>query len=248
MLIGRIHKSIAQHNWAAVSIDIIVVIVGILLAFQIDRWAEEQRNNKLEQEYLLRLKQDLEFEIESMDRASSFAENRISAVRYLSQALEDASVVQNSPTNLPWAIETATWRSFPQINAFVFGELQSSGNLALIHSESLRRNLNNHYTTLQHSSRVGMDLQAQHQFEMYTAGLLTIEELVSIENGALKNQTFLISVTRAEEIIDAFKKKDDAIALLPSLVQHHTFNKKSIVESKERAKEIIEQIDALLEP
>ncbi len=180
-----------------------------------------------------------------MDQALDYAEERIQAAKFLDRAINDSSIVMDSPETLPWAIETATWRSYPQINAFVFGELQSSGNLALIRSESLRRNLTNHYTTLQHYSHVGLDLQAQHQFERYTAGILTIDELVAVEINSWSSESFSISVARATEITEDFSQKEDAIALLPSLVQHHTFNKKVISESRERARRIILQIDAL---
>ena len=40
-------------NWLAVIVDVFVVIVRILLAFQIDRWAEQHRNQQLEMEYLI---------------------------------------------------------------------------------------------------------------------------------------------------------------------------------------------------
>jgi hypothetical protein len=245
MIIGRMRKHLEQQDWFAVTVDVVVVIVSILLAFQIERWADELRSQSLEQDYLFRLKHDLETEIARMDQALDYAEERIQAAKFLDRAINDFSIVMDSPEALPWALETATWRSYPQINAFAFGEMQSSGNLALIRSESLRRNLTNHYTTLQHYSHVGMDLQAQHHFERYTAGILTIDELVAVEINSWSSESLSISVARATEITDDFSQKEDAIALLPSLVQHHTFNKKVIGESRERARGIILQIDAL---
>lgn len=248
MILGRLRKDLVQQDWIAITVDVVVVIISILLAFQIERWADDLRTRSLEQDYLLRLKQDLGTEVVRMDQALDNAQNRIQAVKFLDQAINDSSIVIDSPVNLPWALETATWRSFPQINAFVFGELQSSGNLTLIRSESLRRNLTNHYTTLQHYSHVGMDLQAQHQFEQATAGILSIDELVAVENNSWTSDSYSISEARALDIVDDFSRKESAIALLPSLVQHHTFNMKVMYESKERVQGIVVQIDALLSP
>lgn len=248
MILSRLRKHLAQQDWVAVTVDVVVVIVSILLAFQIERWADDLRSRGLEQDYLLRLKQDMEAEIARMDQAWDYAEDRIQAVKFLDQVVNDPSKIGDSPTKLPWALETATWRSYPQINAFVFGELQSSGNLTLIRSEPLRRNLTNHYTALQHYSQVGMDLQAQHQFEQITAGILTIDELVAVENNSWRSESFSVSTARAMEIFNDFNQTENAIALLPSLVQHHTFNKKVMEESIERAQGIIAQISALLSP
>jgi hypothetical protein len=248
MILGRLRKDLVQQDWIAITVDIVVVIISILLAFQIERWADDLRSRNLEQDYLLRLQQDLETEVTRMDQALDNAQDRIQAVKFLDQAVNDSSIVIDSPSKLPWALETATWRSYPQINAFVFGELQSSGNLTLIRSESLRRNLTNHYTTLQHYSHVGLDLQAQHQFEQVTAGILSIDELVAVESNSWASDPYSVSEARALEIVDDFSRKEGAIALLPSLVQHHTFNKKVMYESKERVQEIIVQIDTLLSP
>ena len=248
MILGRLRKHLARQDWIAITVDVVVVIFSILAAFQIERWTDDLRSRNLEQNYLLRLKQDLETEVVRMDQAWNYAEDRIQAVKFLDQAVNESSIVIDSPNKLPWALETATWRSYPQINAFVFGELQSSGNLTLIRSESLRKNLTNHYTVLQHYSHVGMDLQAQHQFEQVTAGILSIDELVAVENNSWSSESYSVSVARASEIVDDFSRREGAIALLPSLVQHHTFNKKVMRESKERARGIIVQIDALLSP
>ena len=70
-----------------------------------------------------------------------YVNDRMQAVRLLEKLVKDSSNEGISYGSLPWAIETATWRSFPQIASFVYRELQSTGNLALIQAESLRRNL-----------------------------------------------------------------------------------------------------------
>lgn len=147
---------------------------------------------------------------------------------------------------MPWAIETAAWRSFPQITAFVYGELQSTGNLSLVSSESLRRDLAEHYQKLQHDSRVGLDLEAQRLYEQATAGVLTTEELVAVENASWGDQPAEVDPARSAEIVAALRNRDEAIALLPSLVQHHTFNIKAIQSAIERAQLLITKIDALV--
>ncbi len=138
MLLGRLRKNLTEINWFAVIVDVSIVIVGILLAFQIDRWADQKRNQYLELEYLVRLKHDLQMEMELMDSALEIADDRIRAVKLL-EKLTETSAVEEIPTgSLPWAVETATWRSFPNITSFVYRELQNTGNLALIQAESLR--------------------------------------------------------------------------------------------------------------
>ena len=42
MIIKRMARFIRQHDWSAVIVEIIVVIVGLMLAFQLDRWWEQR--------------------------------------------------------------------------------------------------------------------------------------------------------------------------------------------------------------
>lgn len=245
MLIGRLRDHLASHNWFAVLIDVFVVVISILVAFQIDRWAELNRNQELELEYLLRLKKDLRMEMERMESALEYANDRIEAVRFLERALNDSPGSIETTNSLPWAIETATWRSFPQITAFVYTELQSTGNLSLIRSDVLRESLADHYQVLQHEARVGLDLEAQRQFTNQTAGILTIDELVAVENGSWGGGPASVSPARAREIVAALRERGSATAWLPNLVQHHTFNTKVIARALQRAQALIDQIDAV---
>lgn len=243
----RLRKNLVESNYGILGLEIVIVIIGILVAFQIDRWAEDRREREQEYDYLVRLKEDLRIEIHSMDEAIQFAESRIAAVLLLEEVIANPSVVMEQPDAVPVAMETATWRSFPQINAFVYTELQSSGNLALIQSESLRRELANHYTSIRHYSPVGLDLDIQHQFDRLTAGILSTAELRKIEEESWNNTPNNISVERALEITQELASRQDAIDLLPNVAQHHVFNKKVIELTRGQALKIIEQIELLID-
>jgi hypothetical protein len=246
-MLERLRQNFAKSNYGPLALEIVVVILGILIAFQIDRWAEDRRDREHEYDYLVRLKDDLQNEIQSMDAALQNAESRIAAVLLLEEALANPSPVLERPSAVAAAVETATWRSFPQINAFIYSELQSTGNLALIRSESLRRNLANHYSSIRHHERVGLDLNIQHQFELLTAGILSTAELQSIEGGSWNDSTSNISTERALEISQELARRQDAVDLLPNIAQHHMFNKKVMEVTRSRTRKIIEMIDSLIE-
>jgi hypothetical protein len=78
-VLEKLRKNFIEANFANLGLEIIVVIAGILIAFQIDRWAQEGREREQERHYLVRLKEDLQFEIGLMADGMEFAEQRISA-------------------------------------------------------------------------------------------------------------------------------------------------------------------------
>jgi hypothetical protein len=243
----RFAERIKQQDWFAVGVDLLVVVVGILLALQVDNWAQGRSDRLLELVYLQHLKEDMEIERSRMEAAQDNAERRIEAARLLSQLLSAPDLAADAPSRVPWAIETASWRSFPRINAYVYGELQNSGRLVLIRSDSLRRSLAEHYTALQHDARVGEDLSAQQRFEGGTAGLLTVEELETLEQAAGDLEQLRTTPERALTLARLLSQRAAAVAELPSLVQHHTFNLRVIAQMRERSDAIIRQIDTQLQ-
>ena len=240
-------KSSANSSIGTLALEMVVVILGILIAFQIDRWAEDRRERESEYDYLVRLKEDLQIEMQSMDSALRYAESRIADVVLLEEAIANPSVALERPTAVATAVETATWRSFPQINFFVYSELQSTGNLGLVRSDSLRRDLASHYSSIRHHERVGLDLNIQHQFERLTAGMLTTAELQAIESEAWNDSTGDVAAERALEIVQELAQRPGAVDLLPNIAQHHAFNHKVMELAWERAREIIALIDTLIE-
>lgn len=246
-MLERLRRNLANTNYVPLGLELLVVILGILIAFQIERWAEERRAREQEYEYLVRLKEDLNIEIGLMDEAYAYAQSRIEAAVVLEEIVANPSISGDQAVALPLALETVSWRSFPQIDAFVYSELQSSGNLALIRSVSLRRSLANHYTSIRGYSRVGLDLDIQHQFDRLTAGILTTGELRAIEDESWQDETRTISAERAAEIIDKLLKRQGAIDLIPNMVQHHVFNQNVIQLTRDQAMKIIDQIDLLIQ-
>ena len=79
-MFDHLKKRSTEINFSTLALEIIVVMVGILIAFQIDRWGEERRERAQEYDYLVRLKEDLQFEIGRMDMAVTYADARLTAV------------------------------------------------------------------------------------------------------------------------------------------------------------------------
>ena len=246
-MIGRIRNSLAAVNYGHLAVELLVLVIGILIAFQIDRWAEGRRDRELEHDYLLRLQDDLHIEIQSIDRARSYAAARIAAILLLEESNTDPAIAVDRPGEVAAALETATWRSFPQIDAFVYSELQSTGNLALIRSVSLRRDLANHYSTLRHYAQVGLDLDLQHQFDRLTAGILTTTELQNIELDSWNEIGNVVSAERAQQIVRELQNRQGAMNLLPNLAQHHYFNQKVMESARNRTLALIELVETLIE-
>jgi len=244
---NRLLRSLRRQDWAAVAIELIVVVLGILIALQVDQWAQQKNDRELERTYLLRLKEDLAIEYADARAAEGWARDRIEAVEVLQKLASDPSAAADAPVDVPWAIETASWRSFPRVSAFAYNELQGTGQLRLLRSHALRRALADHYGRFALDAVVGEDRAAEEGFDEATAGVLTIGELTDVERAQGNRRDMAIDRSRALVMAADFAGRGEAVRRLPSMVQHHLFNLRVIGEMKARVRRLAAAVEQEIE-
>jgi hypothetical protein len=84
-------------------------------------------------------------------------------------------------------------------------------------------------------------------FTRLTAGILSTAELLDIEENELSQRQIDVLPDRALEIAREFSTRQGAVDLLPSIAQHHAFNKNVIEASRDRAQQLVATLDALIE-
>ena len=141
MLLSRLNKNLKQQNWFAVGLEIVIVVIGLLIAFQIDRWYDQAQERKRETSYLERLGENLEKDYADLQLNIEFYETVFNYGQLALAYSEGADV--GSATN--WNILVALFQSsqiWPIIPAAsTYEELKSAGELSLIRSLDLRNDM-----------------------------------------------------------------------------------------------------------
>ena len=68
MLLRRFYDHVSTQSWVAVALDLVVVVVGVFLAFQVERWYDDRRSDSMEEEYLASLAGDFAATGSDLDR------------------------------------------------------------------------------------------------------------------------------------------------------------------------------------
>jgi hypothetical protein len=121
--------------------EIILVVIGILIALQINNTNEAHKTRAKELQYLKNIRTDL---LLNIDNINTFIETRNTQIKsaniildyYEGKPLTDLSDFSNNCVNV------YTWQKFYQMNN-TFLELTNSGNLALISNDSIKNTLLN---------------------------------------------------------------------------------------------------------
>ena len=92
MILRRLAQALRNQNWFTVFVEIMVVIIGLLIGFQVDRWWEKAKTAREEANYLSLLKDDVSIVKARLDDLLFKADQRITSMHKVLRALETCSV------------------------------------------------------------------------------------------------------------------------------------------------------------
>jgi len=125
--------------------EILLVMIGILLALQVNNWNEERKDRRLEKEYIARLKGEMLKNLEGSTNQILYSSFQVANVDKLLSALSVDTVYSN-PEPLAVAIEHVGWLNPVQYVNDVWNELINNGNIRLLKNDSLRDNLTSYHS------------------------------------------------------------------------------------------------------
>ncbi len=121
--------------------EIVLVVIGILIALQINNWNEEQKARQRELTYLENIKTDL---LLNIDELNTFIQSRKSCIESCEIVLDYFNAVV--PVDLDHfnyhSLNILIWFPFNQHDN-TYQELMNSGNLAIMSNKSIKNGLQN---------------------------------------------------------------------------------------------------------
>jgi hypothetical protein len=194
----RIISNIRNLRWDNALLELIVVAVGLLMAFQVDRWWESRDELEIERQYIVRLITDLERDVENLDYAIGLADLRLSFAGMLMDVAEEPKLAMQSPVKFMLAVNQSAFTHTPALTSNTFEELRSTGKLGLLRSSELRNSLFDYYR-FDNSERQYQTLQYMQEFRHFefAAGILTNRQLTRMHD-----EWFVVDATELAALQD----------------------------------------------
>ena len=92
MILARISKAVREQNWFAVAIEFVIVVAGVMLAFQLSSLADARRARVEEQADLIRLLSEAEGAVAYVDRRISSSLESTHALDRAIRALNEGAL------------------------------------------------------------------------------------------------------------------------------------------------------------
>lgn len=174
--------------------EILLVVIGILIALNINNNNEKNKQRAQELHYLKNIKTDLQMNIAHID---NYIDTRSKAAANAAKILEhyEGRPIENYEAFAGEAISIYTWRKFFQINN-TYQELINSGNLALISNDSIKNILLN----IETQYKVMKDEESHFRYDSETLLYNPYFERVDT-NPIVKNFTYQVTGGQAGERI-----------------------------------------------
>jgi hypothetical protein len=83
MVLRRIADHLKQQQWTAVLIELVILILGVFLGFQVSDWANERADRAAETRHLEEIAEDLRADTAVFDQIRASAGKRISGIDYI---------------------------------------------------------------------------------------------------------------------------------------------------------------------
>ena len=194
--------------------EIVLVVIGILIALQINNSNEDQKLRNQELHYLKNLKTDLNLNISELDKYIDIRNSRIESANYVLEHFEGKPLTDLNA----FAFHTTNiyiWQKFSQHDN-TFQELINSGNLTLISNDTIKNGLLN-------LQALYKKLKNEEEHFRYDAEILLYEPSYGVLdlNPVVKNFTYQVTNGQAGENVALPRSNYEA--MLKDLKQKNGF-------------------------
>jgi hypothetical protein len=145
MSLAKLSTRLRAHDWVAAGIELIIVVVGILLALQVSNWNEARRDQARADSYYRRLHESLRTDTQTMEATLAFWRQVAGYGRDAMASAERGTRVDESnwKTVLAW-YQAGQMMPF-ELEDTTFLEMRDNGDLNLISDEGLRSRVAEYY-------------------------------------------------------------------------------------------------------
>jgi hypothetical protein len=140
-LVRRIMQSIRNHDWFVVAVDVSVLVLGLLLAFQADRWWEQQRDRRDERIFLEHLWNDTELNLRRLQRLQTVHEDVAAELRAAYAALEEPASLRRLEETPGFGCRMMMMPAAP-LSHTAYQELIATNKLGILRDRELKLRLN----------------------------------------------------------------------------------------------------------
>lgn len=149
MIIRKLAAAIKNQDWFTVFIEFVIVVAGIFVGLQVNDWNETRLNRAQERANLARLLDETENSVAYIQSVVEGMTSFISAQRQLLEIMSSDGPLPQDTSAAEFGFESLNWFLSITPPRAVYDELEATGGLQLIRSNSVRESISAYYAVLE---------------------------------------------------------------------------------------------------
>src|SRR3990167_5678731 len=209
MILRRVIEHFRRQEWTAIALDFVIVVAGILIAFQITNWNDRRAEHARAISYLERMDDDLAADIATYRRRGLAFWKAVSGYGYRAINFADKGDMGGKTYwQLLVAFFQASQADLFAVTQATYDEMTSAGELGLISDVALRKRLSVYY-----SNSYFQALSESPDYRVHVRGAMPVDIQDYIWERCFKSDPYNgqsmidcdapVSEERAMEIVDA---------------------------------------------
>lgn len=243
MILRRVRLHVRNHDWFAVAVDLLIVVVGVFIGIEVANWNQGRQDRSAERRYYSQIREDLVADLEALRIASSRSTMNDRAAELVLQSLESGPPADTAPGAVAVAVHRAGFLYLPMSSRRTYDELISTGNLALLRDETLKDAVVDYYARFEEVRQWDALLREQ-QKEYWTvaAGVLPRRVLQDSIRGRIPD----LSGSELAAILDKARRRERLSDLLVGMAAHQERVRRDSEQVERRTRSLIGALDRRL--
>ena len=226
--------------------EIVLVVIGILIALSINNWNENRKNKIIENTYIENIKTDLIINLVSLEKFIAKREETVKSVGVILEFFNEQRPLDINEFNF-YCLTVMDWNPFEQHDN-TYQELLNSGKLSILTNKTIKDSLQNMQTSFKSIQFIESEMEEDYERYLYEPFFSTIDLETSLK-GYNQIQTIKKDIPKLDSLNVQLLMKNKTFKNGFVLAD---FNSKNLIEKysniRIRTKKLIELIDDELNP
>ena len=141
MLLRRFYTQVKNQDWAAATIELSIVVVGIFLGLQASNWNDDRVERNLERGYLIRLQEDILASARGQERDIRHLEQQLADQAIILAALDECQIPPDDALAIQRGIGSLGLVNAPRLFRRTIDDLAATGRMDIIRNEEIKAEL-----------------------------------------------------------------------------------------------------------
>lgn len=159
MALHRVITHLKKQQWTAVTLDFIIVVIGVFIGMQVSNWNDQRHEQLRAQQVLVDLDQEFVGIDDAARSLASFYERSLRNEAILLDSLKSGRIKQHDAKAVRDAVALGLVYGDPPPPSGTYRELLSSGNLYLVRDKALRIKLIEYDQSLENVAKSDTNIQ-----------------------------------------------------------------------------------------